>query len=81
MKNEFTLSDINECSSNPCKNDGACVDLVNGYKCTCVAGYNGDDCDQSKTMSFKIRLWMCAIYLVSTSIVLINYKHFVDESI
>lgn len=37
-------ADINECSSNPCLNGGACVDQVNGYICSCQAGYTGADC-------------------------------------
>ena len=36
--------DINECSPNQCNNGGSCTDLVNGFSCSCVAGYNGDDC-------------------------------------
>ncbi|XP_060560086.1 fibropellin-3-like isoform X4 [Ruditapes philippinarum] len=38
-------NDINECSSNPCKNGGICKDLVNEYECTCVAGYDGMNCE------------------------------------
>ena len=40
----FSILHINECSPNPCKNGGSCTDLVNGFSCSCVAGYNGDDC-------------------------------------
>ena len=39
---------VNECSPNPCKNGGSCTDLVNGFSCSCVAGYNGDDCSSGK---------------------------------
>ena len=40
--------DINECSSNPCKNGATCNDLLNKYTCTCVTGYQGTDCETSK---------------------------------
>ena len=40
----FCVVDINECSPNPCKNGGSCTDLVNGFSCTCIAGYTGEDC-------------------------------------
>ena len=37
--------DINECESNPCKNNGTCVDEINDYKCTCKAGFVGKSCE------------------------------------
>ena len=40
--------DINECSSSPCLNNGACVDGVNYFSCTCAAGYAGTNCGTSK---------------------------------
>ena len=36
--------EINECSPNPCKNGGNCTDMVNGFSCSCVAGYTGKYC-------------------------------------
>lgn len=37
-------TDIDECSSNPCGNNGDCTDRLNGYTCTCHAGFIGDHC-------------------------------------
>ena len=48
LRLNFRVLEINECSPNPCKNDGSCTDLVNGFSCSCVAGYNGDDCSSGK---------------------------------
>ncbi len=39
------FSDIDECSSGPCQNGGTCVDGVNGYTCSCLAGYAGFHCE------------------------------------
>ena len=36
--------DIDECESNSCVN-GACVDEVDDFSCTCNSGWIGDDCD------------------------------------
>ena len=42
------ITDINECSSNPCLNGGSCTDQVNGYACKCQPGYAGRQCQTSK---------------------------------
>ena len=44
LKYFLFVLDINECSSQPCENDGTCTDEVNGYSCTCKAGYTDDKC-------------------------------------
>ena len=44
------IADIDECSSNPCVNSGACVNAVNGYTCTCAGGYTGDHCETGRSM-------------------------------
>ncbi|XP_043914307.1 protein crumbs homolog 1-like [Protopterus annectens] len=41
-------SNINECDSNPCHNEGTCQDLVNKYKCVCAATFSGPNCDVDK---------------------------------
>ena len=41
----FHISEIDECATNPCLNNGTCVDLFNNYYCNCSAGYNGSHCE------------------------------------
>jgi len=35
----------NECASSPCHHGGTCVDLINGFNCTCPAFYPGTFCE------------------------------------
>ena len=36
--------EINECEQYPCQNGGTCMDEVNGFSCSCVAGFTDDTC-------------------------------------
>lgn len=44
------VSDIDECSSWPCQNGGSCLDVVDFFRCTCVAGYTGVQCESGKRL-------------------------------
>ena len=49
------FTDTNECASNPCSNDDSCTDVVNGYKCNCLPGYTGVNCETGKLMTKWVR--------------------------
>ena len=36
---------VDEYTSNPCLINGTCMDLVNGFKCGCLPGFNGTRCE------------------------------------
>lgn len=38
------ITDIDECSSNPCENNATCNNEINKYTCTCLPGYAGYNC-------------------------------------
>ena len=38
-------TDIDDCASEPCKNNGTCTDLVNDYNCTCTDEWMGETCE------------------------------------
>lgn len=38
-------SDTNECQSNPCRNNGQCVDLVGSFRCDCPPAFRGPRCE------------------------------------
>ena len=39
-------TDNNECGSDPCQNNGTCVDLINGYRCVCLPEFIGINCER-----------------------------------
>lgn len=41
------ISDIDECDSVDCNNNGNCTNTPGLYECNCFTGYTGDDCDQN----------------------------------
>ena len=46
--NDPLFTDINDCASQPCKNNGTCKDQVNSFICDCNEGYTGLTCETSK---------------------------------
>lgn len=48
----FFLIDVDECVSQPCQNNGSCIDLINGYQCNCTNMFNGMTCTDGKLEFF-----------------------------
>ena len=40
-------ANIDECAVNPCQNGATCTDTINSYTCSCLAGYNGENCENN----------------------------------
>ncbi|XP_052809439.1 neurogenic locus notch homolog protein 1-like [Mya arenaria] len=40
----YACQETDECASNPCNNGGMCNDAINGFTCTCEAGFEGTTC-------------------------------------
>lgn len=58
----FLFSDIDECHSGPCQNAGYCKNLLNHYKCNCLPGYEGDNCEIGKCLSCLLFLSTYFLY-------------------
>lgn len=48
MDHHIIIADIVECESNPCDNEGTCVDITDGYYCLCSHEFDGDHCEYNK---------------------------------
>ena len=48
------VTEINECESSPCRNDGTCVDQIDAYLCSCVSGYTDPECSTGEHYSFLL---------------------------
>ena len=46
------LTDIDECLTSPCMNNGTCFNSYGGYYCRCPKGWIGDNCLQGKSFYF-----------------------------
>ena len=47
-------TDIDDCASHPCKNNGTCTDQVNGFNCSCAPGFNGVQCETGNYIQNKL---------------------------
>ena len=59
------VADDNECLSNPCNGQGACVDMRNGYLCDCNGGATGKFCERSEYDSIRFCVCVCVCELVN----------------
>ena len=75
--------DIDDCTATTCNNGGTCVDLVAAYRCDCVLGFTGTNCEtgmvalaaRAVTAAYRRYLGICYIVLnygASLNVQLIN---------
>uniref|UniRef100_A0A914VZ39 Uncharacterized protein n=1 Tax=Plectus sambesii TaxID=2011161 RepID=A0A914VZ39_9BILA len=71
-------TEIDECDSSPCLNNGVCTDTFNGYNCTCLAAFSGTNCevklttcDLQTSSEQKQRIAMFASQSVSSIVLLV----------
>ena len=50
LKSSFAPTDIDECASDPCQNNGTCSDYDLGYNCSCEAGFTGGHCETGESI-------------------------------
>lgn len=52
-----SISDLNMCIPNPCKNGGQCLGYEGGHKCICLPGYKGESCEGEYLVHFRA-VWL-----------------------
>ena len=60
---KHVLTDIDDCSPNPCEHGGSCTDGVNSYDCDCLTGYTGVNC-QTGTKCIQLVCFFLVRYRV-----------------
>ncbi|CAH1774358.1 unnamed protein product, partial [Owenia fusiformis] len=45
FKGERCETEINECESDPCQNNGTCEEFVDAFECKCQPGFSGMNCE------------------------------------
>ena len=73
---DLFVTEIDECLSLPCQNNGSCSDNINGYICSCVNGFSGDNCEIGKCVSstlftYTLKCSIRSVWMVHFSVVLI----------
>ncbi len=43
----LTFAEYTSCDQLPCANGGICTPIGNTYRCSCVAGYQGTNCEEN----------------------------------
>lgn len=63
----FIIADVDECITQPCMNNGTCIDLISDYKCVCLGGFNGTNCTIGKSgnVLFSVEGLIVEKYFVS----------------
>lgn len=59
-----THSELDECDSTPCLNEGVCQDGISSFSCACRDGYAGSFCEIRKSTSHLTLIVMCALHKV-----------------
>ena len=57
--------DVNECASQPCHHNASCHDNINGFKCSCAAGYTGVLCETGKSSTAHHQKFISLLLAIS----------------
>lgn len=49
IRSIFFCTEIDECQSGPCQNEGSCINRINSYACSCLVGTRGFNCQISRS--------------------------------
>lgn len=60
-----TCKAFNYCAGNECSNHGSCKILSNRYRCNCIGGFKGTDCEfTERTVTIKETAQVTLIHLL-----------------
>ena len=47
------MTELNECDSSPCANNGVCTDEINSFTCSCSIGWTDPVCSTGSVINFR----------------------------
>lgn len=69
---------FDECISDPCQNNGTCIDGENSYNCTCLDGFTGAVCETSESHSTSACTALAIRYCTQSSLTLNAHAYLTD---
>ena len=70
----LTISVINKCHPNPCRNYGSCTEVERDFECSCKQGYRGKRCERERIDNFIFRAF--DIGFISRRPLISSYFHY-----
>ena len=65
----FSILDIDECASFPCKNGGTCYDYIDYFTCDCPPGYTGEYCQTGESLWVILLVDFIASFLIASFLI------------
>lgn len=72
---DIKITDIDECKTNPCQNNGVCINTRGSFSCKCQQGWTSKTCQQGWHIVRKFENISCVIFLYKYEY---TFDHFCD---
>ena len=73
---DIYIADLDECESDPCRNNGICHDKFGKYVCTCNNGFTGKLCEigMSNSDSYSVKSILFFLLFINCQLFLLLFN-------